>query len=264
MTGLALTFDDNHISNWHNLRPILNHFQAKATFFVSHWDRLTPAEIDKLHQLQNDGHEIGVHGLNHISIKDYAGPLWDYNDREVIVQLEMMNQAGFYPTSLAYVKGHRFPSFDNLLLNYFKFVRGTAYAHRYLKLWHLDDVFFNPIQSTRLVFGASIDHHRHLKLSDIESALERARTNSEILILYGHCPVWNNSVKPYEINVYFLEDMLRMTSVMGLSFYTISSFDYLPLNELTYGKAKTHTPRLAKLLGWTQRKALEHYARLSF
>lgn len=60
-----MTFDDDYVDDWNKANNILAQYNWKATFFVTHFDKLKPQEIQELKNLQNKGNEIAAHGLNH-------------------------------------------------------------------------------------------------------------------------------------------------------------------------------------------------------
>lgn len=68
---LCLTFDDLFVENWLATRPVFNAHDARVTFCVSHLHTATPAQIDGLHQLQVDGHEIAYHTRTHPKLRPY-------------------------------------------------------------------------------------------------------------------------------------------------------------------------------------------------
>ena len=69
-SGIALTFDDHSIVEWHALLPLFGPYGARATFYVSHLE-LIPAQQNRLiQQLHDGGNEIGVHGFRHLSASE--------------------------------------------------------------------------------------------------------------------------------------------------------------------------------------------------
>jgi predicted deacetylase len=90
------------------IRSLLNSYNVKATFFVipyhGEWDLLTksPQLVQELHELTEDGHEIGLHGYAHYQNEFVCQP---EKQRELLEKaLDIMNQAGIT------VKGFRAPN----------------------------------------------------------------------------------------------------------------------------------------------------------
>ena len=53
---VLLSFDDRFTDGWVEAIPMFAEYGAKATFFVDHFDQLTPRQLDDLHRL---GRQIG-------------------------------------------------------------------------------------------------------------------------------------------------------------------------------------------------------------
>jgi peptidoglycan/xylan/chitin deacetylase (PgdA/CDA1 family) len=78
--GIALSFDDSYrIHEWYKYgKDLLGYYDVKATFNINgihplEGERMhTQEEIDKLLELQSNGHEIGNHGFNHRRATEYA------------------------------------------------------------------------------------------------------------------------------------------------------------------------------------------------
>lgn len=68
---LCLTFDDLFVDNWVAARPVFADHNARVTFCVSHLHEATPAQIDGLNLLQDDGHEIACHTRTHPKLRPY-------------------------------------------------------------------------------------------------------------------------------------------------------------------------------------------------
>ncbi|WP_428514070.1 polysaccharide deacetylase family protein [Roseovarius sp.] len=60
--GVCLTFDDVHVETRRDARPVCQAHDARVTFCVCWGHAATPAQIDSLHRLQEDGREIACHG----------------------------------------------------------------------------------------------------------------------------------------------------------------------------------------------------------
>lgn len=72
LAALSLTFDDGTKSHYVDLRPILNKYNLKATFYLN-TSLLSDLPIDNAHSgsweefktMADEGHELGSHGVNH-------------------------------------------------------------------------------------------------------------------------------------------------------------------------------------------------------
>ncbi|WP_251549855.1 polysaccharide deacetylase family protein [Neobacillus muris] len=77
--GIALSFDDSYrIDEWHRYgKNLLGFYDVKATFNINCIHPLedrkhTQEEVDKLLDLQANGHEIAHHGFKHVRATDYS------------------------------------------------------------------------------------------------------------------------------------------------------------------------------------------------
>ena len=50
--GVIISFDDNYIDEWFELREVFNQYQIKATFFIAHSYLLDTDDIQKLKILE--------------------------------------------------------------------------------------------------------------------------------------------------------------------------------------------------------------------
>ncbi|MFN3209244.1 MAG: polysaccharide deacetylase family protein [Roseovarius sp.] len=94
---LCLTFDDLFVANWVAARPVFADHDARVTFCVSHLHEATPEQLDGLHLLQSDGHEIACHSRTHPRLKPYldAHGLDHWLEHEVDRALAEHRAAGF-------------------------------------------------------------------------------------------------------------------------------------------------------------------------
>jgi len=136
---IILTFDDNYISEWAGISPWMRQRGMKATFYVSNVDRYSPAEFRHLRILEEAGHEIGYHGLNH-SRAGLAGKpvdrrnpklegereyrsLGEYIEKEITAGLEILDREGIRPRHFSYPFGNQTPETDRAMLKIFDSVR---------------------------------------------------------------------------------------------------------------------------------------------
>jgi peptidoglycan-N-acetylglucosamine deacetylase len=216
--GVVITFDDDFVNEWDDMHKILEKYHWKATFFVSHFDQLTPEEIEKLKALQNYGHEIGGHGLYHLDAVKYISECGkeDYLSQEIFPMVNIMKAHSLHITSFAYPFGSRNEMTDNILLEEFKILRGTKYGK------------FKPIlqncyyDNSRIVSGLGIDNsYPQYSIKYFLSLLEYASNNNKIVIFYAHRPV-RSAQDPYETDYQTLIEICEYVKSNNLKFYTIS------------------------------------------
>ena len=229
--GVLLTFDDTHVAEWVAAMPLFEEYGAKATFFVTRFDQLSPGQIDGLHKLEAAGHTIGCHGLRHVKAAEFTAkhPMDDYLAVEITPALDAMAQAGFTPTSFAYPSSNNNAATDAALLKTFRHLRtGTApkNGERYAGM----DRLFTPLDGVKergCLIGRGIDRigkpGNEDTLAQLFEAMERAAKNGELLTLYSHNIAKDS--KSHHIMPATLEKVLKRGKELGLRFY---GYDELP------------------------------------
>jgi peptidoglycan/xylan/chitin deacetylase (PgdA/CDA1 family) len=217
-SGVVISFDDSSVDEWFEVNEILKVYDWKATFFVTQFNKLSAAKIQKLKDLKRDGHEIGGHGLNHI---DAAKIILEngsnaYLDREIYPMVKLMNDNDLTPSSFAYPFGSRNSISDDILLNEFQIIRGTTSGN---SSPDLQNCYYN---NDRLVFGLGIDsHYSHFSIPYFISLLEYAKKNNKIVIFYGHRPV-STFKAVYETEYQTLIEICEYVKKNNMKFYKMS------------------------------------------
>jgi peptidoglycan/xylan/chitin deacetylase (PgdA/CDA1 family) len=216
--GVVISFDDDFVDEWFEVNTILHAYDWKATFFVTRFNKLSMAEIQKLKDLKSFGHEIGAHGLNHLNAPTFisANGASEYFNQEIYPMLNLMNNNDFSPTSFAYPYGARNATTDDLLLNEFQIIRGTTYGNS--KPASQNCYYKN----NRLVFGLGIDkNYPHYSIPYFLSLLEYAKNNNKIVIFYAHKPVpsFQNN---YETEYQTLIEICNYVKKANMKFYKMS------------------------------------------
>jgi hypothetical protein len=230
--GIALSFDDRHVEEWAKLRPLFKKYNAHATFYVTQFDSLKPYEIQILHQLQADGHEIGAHGAAHIRVLDWlrgGGSLDDFYRYEIEAELISMRKAGFRPVTFAHVGGQQTWWTDRRLLNdYFILLRDVALSERKLSfltfkrpVFGMDEIYYH-FNGEQKVNSLLIDQMTNLTDKQLFDGIIRARTTHSVLMLFGHKPLFETSPEPYGFSVTTLENILAQSQRLGLKTYTMA------------------------------------------
>lgn len=101
---LCMTFDDNYVDSWYNSRSLFAKYSVQATFMLCWPERITPRQRDKLHALQDAGHEIGFHTRTHVRLPKYlqTHTIEDYLADEIDRGLDAMNALDLHPTSFSF------------------------------------------------------------------------------------------------------------------------------------------------------------------
>ena len=138
--GVAISFDDKmNIISWNESIPFLSEHEIIATFYVDRWDKLTDEEISILHELQNLGHEIGIHTMNHSNYYDFknaGGSPEDYLQIEVLPAIKIAEELGFEISTFSYPNGARMAEIDEVLLEHFVTLRGTSIPTNGVQPWN--------------------------------------------------------------------------------------------------------------------------------
>jgi peptidoglycan/xylan/chitin deacetylase (PgdA/CDA1 family) len=229
--GIAVSFDDRFVKEWDQLRPLLKRYNAKCTFYVTQPDSLSEEEVKLLHELQNEGHEIGCHGAMHVRSMYY---IWDfsldeYMKNEIFAALKTMKKQGFSPKTFAHPGGSQMYYSDRELLKYFTLLRDVSLKTR--TLWNFDftreiediDEIFYQHGGTRKVNALLIDTSAKLTIEDIKKGLKRASEEGSIVMMFGHKPLMKTTqkVEEYGFDIQFLEQILSESAKLNLKTYTM-------------------------------------------
>lgn len=122
---LALSFDDHNLASWVAMRPMLDRYGARVTFFISSYSGLEPEDQAKIRELADDGHDIEFHSVRHKNAPDYAAEhgVEAYVADEIVPGLAAMRAAGYATTVFAYPYGARTAELDDALAPHFANLR---------------------------------------------------------------------------------------------------------------------------------------------
>lgn len=229
--GIAISFDDRFIKNWYELRPLLKKYNAKCTFYITQPDSLSHEEVSLLHQLENEGNEIGCHGAMHVRSMYY---IWDfsldeYMSNEIFPALKTMKKQGFSPKTFAHPGGSQMWYSDRELLKYFTLLRDVSMKTR--TFWDFDytheieeiDEIFHQHNGTQKVNALLIDTSAKLTINEIKKGLKRASEEGSVMMMFGHKPLTKTTQKAdeYGFDIKFLEQILEESAKLNLKTYTM-------------------------------------------
>jgi peptidoglycan-N-acetylglucosamine deacetylase len=214
--GVILTFDDNYYDTWIQMLPILDKYNAKATFFVSpnYPNKRQHTDYQKILTLYNAGNEIGSHSMNHPKIQYYLKKhsLDYYYENEVLPTLSFFDSLGIKVNSFAYPYGYHTRLSDIYLAGYFRKIRTVsnyAKSHNYVCL---------KDRQIKQLEGLSIVESEAISLRVIENEILKAKADTGIFVLVEHMPVLKATIgSPFSFAM--LDSICRFTVNQNMKFY---------------------------------------------
>ena len=229
--GLILTFDDRNMLNWEKQIPLFAKYNAHVTFFIDHFDELTPEQLQALKRLKDAGHTIGCHGLRHIKAAEFCKKhsAEEYISEEIDPAIKIMTEKGFPPTCFAYPNSNHSAVTDSVLLKYFRHLRSGG-----IRIDATDGnnkkafIDIKDIREKGRLDGISF--HPKSKNDElvlhVKDAINRIKKNKELLVLYAHDIRNQGEEGPKNyIAIEALEEILSYANKQQVNFY---SFDELP------------------------------------
>lgn len=128
--GLALSFDDASIVEWHALRPLFQQYRARVTFFITRYARQDDDRKAMIRELASDGHDIAAHGVDHLRAPTYVEEhgLTAYMKYEATPSIRLLREDGYDVTSFAYPFGARTEELDAELLEHVSLLRSVSFS----------------------------------------------------------------------------------------------------------------------------------------
>jgi len=213
--GIVLTFDDDRVDNWYTYLPFLDSAGVKATFYICKYNRMNPAQKEKLRIIRSHGHEIGYHTTNHYNMMDYVyrfhHTTQDLLQCEIEPGLRMMNRDGFYPETFAYPYGAHNGLLDKMLMRYFKSVRALNGSQDFSKS-------IVATQKNDVLYGLGIDKSSKRSDGDIITLLGSAKNNRACAVLVAHDI---NTGSRLSVTIERLRMIVDFAKKEGMKFYTV-------------------------------------------
>jgi peptidoglycan/xylan/chitin deacetylase (PgdA/CDA1 family) len=231
--GFALTFDDDYVSEWHGLRPLLARHDARATFFVTRPHRLSPTARAQLHDLAGEGHEIGAHGYEHRGVlRHYGGDaahLESWVREELLPGRDALRAMGFVANSFAFPYGEYAPAYVERARRHFRLVRVIGFKRRFVPVWLHRCVFRRPEAPSAAQGAMILDDLFGPTLEQLRVLLRMAKERGWVLCFFAHKPGLVDPAhtsrcddEAYRISPKRLECVLAEARALGLRSYTAS------------------------------------------
>ena len=221
--GVVLTFDDSYVTEWFEMDNQMRPYSWKATFCVSNLNTLPLFEINELLALQNEGHEIAGHSVDHQNATQFVTQhgIDRYLRKEINPMLNLMDFYGLKATAFAYPYGSRSVALDTVLLKKFKILRGIAFR---TKKSNQRNFYFSH---SKVVYGFGMDaNYDYFSIPYVLKLLDYANKNNKILILVGHKPV-KKITSRYQTKTKTVELICKYVRQNQMKFYTLSELNDL-------------------------------------
>jgi hypothetical protein len=129
--GVALSFDDTSIDAWFAMRPLLQQYHARVTFFVSRYRNISADQRQSLKVLAVDGHDIEPHSVQHLRAPEYVEEhgLNAYVRDEVDPSIEILRNDGYEVHAFAYPFGARTGELDDAIAKRVPILRSVAFTY---------------------------------------------------------------------------------------------------------------------------------------
>jgi hypothetical protein len=234
---LLLSFDDRHLKEWEEARPIFSKYGAHATFYVS--GEIDQPTVRSLKRLAADGHSIGLHGLKHLNADEElaARGADKYYLEEIWPQVDRANKCYVPYKTFAYPKCRSNKETDDFFRKRgFVRVRGgvggaTPYDPEGRKqaerksLVANENVFFPAIDLPKRyrIDSIFVGEAYHTDIEEICACIRRAAERKEVLSISSHGISPN--AKGINMKTQWLEKILSTAKESGI---LVIGFDELP------------------------------------
>ncbi|MFG0247321.1 MAG: polysaccharide deacetylase family protein [Phycisphaeraceae bacterium JB051] len=223
---ILLTFDDCHIDNWYDFLPVLQKYDAKATFYLNNLDKLTDEQITKAEKLMAAGQTIGCHGWRHVWPVQYTeeNGVEKFWDDEVKPCIDWYDAHGWNITNYAYAFNNYDETTNARLFDRFdRFRAGSAKTDRTM-MASFEDLFFDldDLPNQRMMPGTHLDTiarsepKPEIPLELWQQILTRLADNGQHMTFYGH-NISATDKQGHVTNPQYLEEVLKLSKQMNVA-----------------------------------------------
>lgn len=187
---VCFTFDDSHYHGWLRHIELFRQYNARATFFYQ--GEITQEMICSMRTLQQHGHSIGLHTLNHKDAVPHMEEMGAdvYITEQILPQLQAVRSAVIPVNSFAYPNNRRTEFTDKALSPYFKHLRAGIPSRPAKGFWiaSQDDAYtsLKKIPSQAVLPGVGIGDFYLSTLENLDAALKRCADNNELIVFFSH------------------------------------------------------------------------------
>lgn len=223
--GICLTFDDDYVDDWYNNAvPLLQEYNATATFFLCGFPYYTDQEYQELAAMQSEGDEMACHTVDHTDIiQDLANETMNqYIATEITPAIDAMDARGMHPTDFAYPYGSYNDTTNTALEAYFNHLRIIT-PYDVNQQW-VDPTF--PMASyrfnnERVLGGLELDNMMNIPMNQLEALMDTTKANNSVIIFFSHDTIESNA-SDYITPPSELKAVLEYATENHLKFYTMN------------------------------------------
>jgi hypothetical protein len=223
---ILLTFDDQHVDNWHSFLPTLEKHDAKVTFYQNNLDKLTDEQIDKAQQLMAAGQTIGCHGWRHVwPVKHTdAFGVEKFWDDEVKPCIDWYDAHGWNITNYAYAFNNYDERTNARLFDRFdRFRCGNAQTDR-TQFETFESIFLDldKLPSQRMMPGMHLDTIARSEPKPVipmdvwKQIFTQLTTKGQCMTFYGH-NISATDTQGHITNPAYLEEVLKLAKEMDVA-----------------------------------------------
>ncbi|HCD33017.1 MAG TPA: hypothetical protein DER01_11465 [Phycisphaerales bacterium] len=223
---ILLTFDDQHVDNWHAVLPMLEKYDAKVTFYQNNLDKLTDEQIDKAQQIKAAGHTIGCHGWRHVWPVQYTedNGIEKFWLDEVQPCLDWYDAHGWQITNYAYAFNNYDQHTNARLFNRFdRFRCGNAVTDR-TQFETFESIFLDldQLPTQRMMPGAHLDTISRSEPKPVipmdvwKRIFTQLTDRAQHMTFYGH-NISATDNQGHVTEVSYLEEVLKLAQEMKIA-----------------------------------------------
>lgn len=178
---VCFTFDDFGGDNWLKANEIFKKYNAHATFFIS--GEITEKHIEVMKKLQQSGHTIGLHSINHRNVLPYnddSAPEKYFNS-EIKPQLDICRKNNIAVHAFAYPNNLHDETFDNFLFRHFDYLRTGNGAENKTFFIKTDN-----IRKKMILPGTGIGKYYKSDTDTLKKLLEKATDTDTLIVFFSH------------------------------------------------------------------------------
>jgi peptidoglycan-N-acetylglucosamine deacetylase len=226
--GICLCFDGQYVDDWYsNLAPLLQEYNATATFFLSGFPSYTSQEYQELSTMQAEGDEMASNTVNHTDIlTDLENEtMAQYIATEITPAINAMDAQGMNPTDFAYPYSDYNSTTNAALLNYFDHLQIIS-PYDPNQSW-VDPTFqmaYYNFTGQRVLGAIEIDNIKGITLNEIYGLMDSVKANNSVIIFSGMDTIESNA-SDYITPPSLITEILQYATENHLKFYTMNQLE---------------------------------------